>query len=301
MSNELDELKGIAQRLLNVLETLEKKIDNSIGSMKTYKGYVDFDKEKGKDVVLTKEQDEMQEKAKYTHTPYIPYQIYIGDDVNKKPVILNLYNYPHVLINGKTKLLHLILSTLICARKHDDVSIYLMQFNKSDLLMYDNCEKVHTYTTDIYDIIETLDEINAEITVRENKIKKFFRTSILDNDLSTYNEFIKQTFTPKFIFIDNITNLAICDDDTAEIKCIKKQIAMYLCNIVQYGRNCGVQLIMSGSEFSRSNLPPMINALVCNVISFKEANKGVLCHDGINIEITLPQLDTYTIRKIISE
>ncbi|MCB2309034.1 cell division protein FtsK [Clostridium estertheticum] len=193
-----------------------------------------------------------------------PYEIYVGYTYSKS-VIINMNNFPHVLVGGdtgtgKSRLLLAILTNLIY---NSNINIHLLQIRKNDLGVFQNCKQVISYSKTLSDVKNSLQKIDEELQRRE---------LLIDNTNGIYNvEDFNKKSTDKlkynYIVIEEFSFLNISKGDNKEEKKLKSECLKYIKNLVNTGRSSGMFLITSLQKPTADSIPTDIKAQLTTRIS----------------------------------
>jgi hypothetical protein len=215
-------------------------------------------------------------KENYKAIPCKKYELLIGHDGEGSPIIINVNEAPHLLITGdcrtgKSGMLKQITTNLV-ANNHD-LEIYISQICKQDLIMFEQIASVKEFSRSLDKMNLMLKNIIQELNDRSQKISNMIIDFQGDN-IEDYNKIYENKLKYKYLIIDDYDNLLEDYNDTREIKELKRNINSQITHIMQYGRACGVQVIMS--VISHGNFTyncPLVLALSNNKVSFRTSNE----------------------------
>ena len=207
----------------------------------------------------------------YEFKQYIPIElppnkILIADGLTT-PIIVNLNNFPHVLIGGdtgtgKTRILLVILTNLI--HFNSNIDIHLLQIRKNDLGVFAKCKQVKTNSKTIEEILTTLEKINYECIKREKLIdntKGYY--NIADYNANTRNKKLNYIY----VVIEEFSFLNIKYSDSKEMKKMKSKCLTYIQSIVNVGRSSGIFLITALQKPTNDSIPTAIKSQLSTRIS----------------------------------
>lgn len=163
-------------------------------------------------------------------------QIFIGKDINNKPIFVNMDECPHMLITGairtgKSMLLQQMIINLI--KSNPEVEFYLCQISKNDLSIFNDYKQVK-YNA------KTLQQCNQLLKYIANEIQE--RSKLINIDSES-----KLSYT--YLMIDDYGNILENISDTREERELKKQIIKQINYILQVGHQVGCFVILSSITF----------------------------------------------------
>lgn len=184
-----------------------------------------------------------------------------------KPIIVNMNNFPHMLIGGdtgtgKSRILILIITNLINGCK--DVDIHLLQLRKNDLGVFNNCIQVKSNANTLEEILDTLTDIDTECRRREK---------LIDNTKGYYSieDYNKANKPLNYIYvvIEEFSFLNRSQGDSKGEKQLKQKCLKHIKTIVNVGRSSGVFLIAALQKPTSDSIPSDIKAQLCTRISLR--------------------------------
>ena len=184
-----------------------------------------------------------------------------------KPIIVNMNNFPHMLIGGdtgtgKSRILLLIITNLINSCK--DVDIHLLQLRKNDLGVFNNCIQVKSNANTLEEILDTLTDIDTECRRREK---------LIDNTKGYYSieDYNKANKPLNYIYvvIEEFSFLNKSQGDSKEEKQLKQKCLKHIKTIVNVGRSSGVFLITALQKPTSDSIPSDIKAQLCTRVSLR--------------------------------
>ena len=195
-----------------------------------------------------------------------PNKLLIADGLTE-PIIVNMNNFPHMLIGGdtgtgKSRLLLLMLTNLI--KYNSNVNIHLLQLRKNDLGVFRNCRQVKTNSSTLEEVLECLEKIDKECIRREKLIdntKGYYSIEDYNND--------KRNWKLNYIYvvIEEFSFLNISKGDTKEEKALKSRCLKHIKTIVNVGRSSGVFLITALQKPTNDSIPTDIKAQLTTRVS----------------------------------
>jgi S-DNA-T family DNA segregation ATPase FtsK/SpoIIIE len=196
-----------------------------------------------------------------------PYKLLVADGLTG-PIVVNMNDFPHMLIGGstgtgKSRVLLLMLSNLI--KFCNDVEIYLLQIRKGDLGVFQDCHQVKVNSKTIFEVLDSLKKIDKECQRRE---------VLIDNrkgyySIEDYNKVAYNKLKYVYVVIDEFSFLNVSKGDCKEEKQLKFQCLKYIKSIVNVGRSSGIFLITSLQKPTNDSLPSDIKDQLCTRIALK--------------------------------
>lgn len=255
------------------LESLKDLLKNN------FKGDVEIEQKNNGTAIVKIIKKELNEK--FSPVKIKPYEVYIGLDNHFEPIIVNLNQYPHILISGatgsgKTQELKLMLTNLINKNDERDINIYFSNISESnDFKSFIKCKQVKAYTEKIDESLKMLEYINHVYSKRLDIFKKHNVA-----DIKEYNEkFPNKKMTYDYLVLDEFADYfpsnKLEDDYETKIKCYN-----ILKHLVRKGRKCGIFLIIALQRSDTSVLDPSLKSNLCTKISFSQTNAAsslVIC------------------------
>lgn len=256
----------------------------------------------------------------YDFEPYMPLKLppnkILIAEFMKDYIIVDMNKFPHVLVcgdtgTGKSRILFTILTNLIFSSSR--VSIYLLQVRKNDLVIFKNCKQVKACSRTLEDVLQSLQEIEAECQRREKLIDIEKGYLSIDN----YNQKSGKILKYIYVVVEEFSFLNISKGDTLEEKSLKNECMRYLKNIVNAGRSSGVFLITSLQKPTSDSIPTDIKAMLttrvalnildastCRVVMGDDSavnlgDRELVCRTkgtvkGFSLTIDFPEIIQYT-------
>ena len=195
-----------------------------------------------------------------------PNELLIADGLTE-PIIVNMNNFPHMLIGGdtgvgKSYLLLMILTNII--KYNFNVDIHLLQLRKNDLGVFKNCKQVKTNSKTLEEVLECLESINKECIRRERLIdntKGYYSIADYNRDKRNWN------LNYIYVVIEEFSFLNISKGDTKEEKVLKSKCLKHIKTIVNVGRSSGVFLITALQKPTNDSIPTDIKAQLTTRVS----------------------------------
>jgi len=255
-----------------VLDKLKTTIENNMGCM----------------FLVTKVKGSKTVKAKFIfdgfkNINFIPpkvtsYEVYIGNSVDGKPQIIDMRDYPHILLSGtngsgKSRLLDCLLTTLICSCDTKEMLLYLVQLAKNDLVIYEDCIHCQAFCdnlikadTMLTHVLKTMDDISSLI--------RPLRKAGKGSDVHDYNRLNPNNKIPtRYVVFDEYASITDMSNDCKETKALKQQIIGKVERIAQFGRALGVYQIVALQRAVATMLSPFVKSQSNLRISGKQTNQ----------------------------
>lgn len=210
-----------------------------------------------------------------------PYEVLLSQCIDGSPMTSNMLKYPHILIQGgtnmgKTKFIDIILTNLITTRDPEEVSLYIVQADKSDQYPYSGCKHCRGYSDTIEDTVAMLSMI-TEIVESRNREMKTYNYDGIANNIHEYNYAVdkkilkgKKRWNYMYLVIDEYASLM---PDNSPDKKIKQLIQSMMERIIQIGRSVGLYCVLSTQRATIDKLPSFVKANCCTIVTFKVNNR----------------------------
>lgn len=232
--------------------------------------------------------------------PLHPYETYLSTGIDGKPIVSNMIKYPHILIQGatnmgKTKFIDTILTNLISTTPSEDLSLYIIQADKNDQIVYKKTKHCQGYVEDLKDTYCMLRYILSIIEARNNKLKPLIENGLAGN-IYEYNTGIEKGYIKNakkwsymYLVIDEYSSLMPDGEYDKERKAIKQMIQTMMERILQISRATGLFCILSTQRATIDKMPSFIKAMCCTLVSFKVNNQkssevALDCGDAVKLK-----------------
>ena len=199
-------------------------------------------------------------------------ELLFGYDLMDDPIIVDMNEFPHVLIagmtgQGKSRLLLIILTNLLYSYENN-MEIYLTALSKNDHKIFKDHPAVKSYLRDIADIKKLYENLNKLREKREEIIDKAGCINI-----SEYNNKSKFKMSYIYIFADEFSLYMPDDSDSKQVEEDKKVALALLKIIIKEARSAGIFVIL-GIQVSTYQEMPTIIRRCCNVkVTFKQSDE----------------------------
>ncbi|HEY5588445.1 MAG TPA: FtsK/SpoIIIE domain-containing protein [Candidatus Paceibacterota bacterium] len=210
-----------------------------------------------------------------------PYDLYIGTSIDGTPIIASMLKYPHCIVQGatnmgKTKLIDSICTNLIVSNSPADLSLYFIQVDKSDQIIYRKCKHTRAYADDIYKALSVTNYLKAIVEARDKVLRPLIEDGVCEN-IQAFNKVYKQYKQNKFsyiyLIIDEYSSLMPnSEGGNKEKKAIKTEIQENMERLIQIGRYVGIFVIVGLQRSTVDKLPSFIKSMCNTVITFKVNN-----------------------------
>jgi S-DNA-T family DNA segregation ATPase FtsK/SpoIIIE len=211
-----------------------------------------------------------------------PYEILLSQNIDGSPMISNMLKYPHALVQGstnmgKSKFIDIILTNIIVTNNPKDVSLYILQADKSDQYVYSGCKHCKGYTDNILESLVMLDNLVKIVEKRNTELKQYNYNGIANN-INEYNEAVSKKIINgskwdyMYLIIDEYASLMPESSFGADKK-IKQAIQAIMERIIQIGRSVGLYCILSTQRATIDKLPSFLKANCCTIVTFKVNNR----------------------------
>lgn len=200
-----------------------------------------------------------------------PWQFYLGNKINGKPVIADMNTHPFILLAGQTgrgkngSLNHGLISLIHSCTK-EQIRLLYYQAAKGDGIIYKNCEQTYAWASyDLGKLLQMCLYCEEQIQIRTKLFEPMMLQFKGDNILA-YNKMHKQDQLPYiYLVIDEF--LAVNPEKGDADKEIKELILNVMKGIGQYGRSSGVTYVVAHQKPEKELCPTflknMSNTRVC--------------------------------------
>lgn len=215
-----------------------------------------------------------------------PWILYLGTGIDGEMVTVDMLTYPHVLDQGctnagKSRLIDCIMTNLIATESPEDVCFWILQCDKDDQAVYQQCKHVKGYA-------ETLEEMDAmlnylvEVVEYRKKIIKPLRQQGKASNIYTYNQICKglnlSRFNYQYIIIDEYPNIMPESSDDKSSKEIKTAIQGKIDRLIRIGRYVGMYFVLGIQRSTIDKMPSFIRAMANTVVTFRVNNMSSSIH-----------------------
>lgn len=210
-----------------------------------------------------------------------PYDLYIGTAIDGTPIIASMLKYPHAIVQGatnmgKTKLIDSICTNLIVSNSPEDLSLYFIQVDKSDQIIYRKCKHTRAYADDIYKALAVTNYLKAIVEARDKTLRPMIEDGICEN-IQAFNKVYKiykqNKFSYIYLIIDEYSSLMPnSEGGNKEKKAIKTEIQENMERLIQIGRYVGIYVIVGLQRATVDKLPSFIKSMCNTVITFHVNN-----------------------------
>lgn len=255
------------------LESLKDLLKNN------FKGDIEIEQNNNGTAIVRVIKKELNEK--FSPVKIKPYEVYLGLDNYFKPIIVNLNQYPHILISGatgsgKTQELKLMLTNLINSNSERDINIYFSNISESnDFKNFLKCKQVKAYTEKISESLKVFEYINHLYSKRLDIFKKHNVTDIKEYNEKLPNKRMAYNYIVLDEFADYFPSNKLEDNYETKVKCYN-----VLKHLVRKGRKTGIFLVIALQRSDTSVLDPSLKSNLCTKISFSQTNSAsslVIC------------------------
>ena len=207
-----------------------------------------------------------------------PYQLYVGNDYSGLPILVDLKDYPHLLISGgtrsgKSKMEDCIITTSVCSFKPEELQLYLCQAAKSDLVLYEDLIHTRAFADDLEKIKLVLTYITGTVMPERDKMIRPYRKKALADNYHDFNKLKKtQKIPTTLIIFDEMSSLYQINGEGGDERQLKQDITELIDRIAQYGASLGCFLISSVQRPTAKNLSSFVKSQSTSNISFKQNN-----------------------------
>lgn len=198
-----------------------------------------------------------------------PFEIFLGYDLNRKPLIVNLNRFPHVLIagetgTGKSRLLFIILSNLPYNSSDKDINIYLASIAKRDHKKFKIFQQVKGYASNIDEAVMMYRKIENIMNERE----ELFDNSLVEN-IEEYNSKFKQkNLQYIYVFADEFSFYQPDKSDTEEEQKQKSIALSLLKQFIKRARALGIFIVLGIQATNADEMPIIIRRQTRTHVTF---------------------------------
>lgn len=207
----------------------------------------------------------------YTCVEQKDYEVLVGFDSDNNPVLVNMNDFPHVVIGGQTgtgksRFLMQLLTNMV--NKCKDIELYLFQIRKSDLIIFKNCKQTKTIARNLEDARDTLKYLNDIAIKRDTTIERLLHKNVLNiSDYNRYSKFNKMKYI--YLVLDEFSFFNIDGADDKYTKTLKREILAYIKHLAVASRSAGIFIITSLQKPTNNSLPSDIKSQLATRISFR--------------------------------
>lgn len=177
------------------------------------------------------------------------YELLVGYGKNDEPIIIDMNKNPHLMIigdvgSGKSKALQQILTNIISNKSNTE--LFISQTCMPNLIMFEKYTNIKQFSKDFKELNFMLDVVIKELNDRKEQIKDMI-INLKGENIEDYNKLNENKMNYIYVIIDNYENLKEFNTDNRIEKELKRNILNQIINILQFGRTCGVQLVLSNN------------------------------------------------------
>jgi hypothetical protein len=210
-----------------------------------------------------------------------PWELYLGVSIDGAPVIVSMTKYPHLIDQGatnmgKTGMINCICTNLIVQNDSSDLSMYFIQVDKSDQVIFRKCKHTRAYADDIKKALAVTNYLKEVVNARDKTLRPLIEEGICDNINGfnkVYKKYKQHKFTYVYLVIDEYSSLMPGDSDNKSIKSIKNAIQDNMERLVQIGRYVGIYVIIGLQRGTVDKLPSFVKAMCNTVATFRTNNE----------------------------
>ena len=223
-----------------------------------------------------------------------PFEIYIGNSVEGTPTIISAKDVSHFLLSGsngsgKSRLLDILITTLIYNCDETELELYLAQIAKNDLVVYEDALVCRAFCETLNEVETMLSHIINKMAERTLLIKPM-RKDFLGSNISDYNRLHSNNkMTVCWVIFDEISSIMENTGNDKEATKQKKNIIRMIEEISRVGRALGVFLGVCLQRCTANMLSPLVKSQTNLRISFAQNNikSSEVATDDPNIAIGL--------------
>lgn len=209
---------------------------------------------------------------KFEPVPTKPCELYLGNERDGKPHILNMEN-PHLLISGKSgqgksRLLYCAITNLIHNHSEKEIELYFSQVSKRELNKFKKCKQVKFFTNALNETEIMLKKLSDMINIRTARFEEMGLEDIFEWNTKMKKYYMKYIY----IFMDEFSFYMPTNTDTEEEKEYKERCLQYLKNIVRAGRSAGLFIVTAVQRSTITNVPSDLKSQMSR-LSFAQKTK----------------------------
>lgn len=207
-----------------------------------------------------------------------PFILYIGNDYSGKPILVNLKDYPHLLVSGgtrsgKSKMEDCIITCSAVNFKPSQLQLYLCQAAKSDLVLYEDLVHTRAFADSLEKIKAVLRYITDTVMPDRDKLIRPYRKRAMADNYHDYNKLKGTIDIPTTLIIfDEMSSLYQISGEGGDEKILKQEITELIDRIAQYGSALGCFLISSVQRPTAKNLSPFVKSQSTANVSMRQNN-----------------------------
>lgn len=215
---------------------------------------------------------------KFTPPKTSPFELYIGNSVDGKPVIISSKKVSHFLLSGsngggKSRMLDCMISTLIYNCNESELELYLCQIAKNDLVIYEDAKVCRAFCDTLENVEIMLNHIMGKMKERDKLIKPM-RKAFKGSDITDYNRIHPdRKLSVCWIIFDEIASIMDKTGDDKNTKNQKNKIIAMTEEIARVGRALGIFLGVCIQKPTAEMLSPTVKSQTNLRISFSQNNQ----------------------------
>lgn len=195
----------------------------------------------------------------------LPWQFCPGYGIDGKPIIFNINIFPQILDagmqrRGKNGAADHAIVNWIYSCDETEITFYMFQCARNDLIKYKNCKQVYCYADTLDDILIALEHIEEEYHRRVKLFEPMVAEAENHDNIYHYNTLHPYNKLPYIIVvIDEFIELMIDSTiDSRDLKIQKASILKHIRQIGQFGGSLGINYLILHQKPSALLMPSFI-------------------------------------------
>ena len=204
---------------------------------------------------------------------YNPYYLFIGYSYTGKRVFIDMRDFPHLLISGKTgsgksRLLYTILTNLFANSDEKNLNMYFCQVRKKDCSKFKNYKSTKLFAVTYTETLAVVQYLNDICKKREALIDAMGVENLHELNQRLISEGKEDKILPViYLVLDEFSFYMVdeSDDKKSYERQLKEKIQSCLYELIRVGRSNGIFLITALQRSTATNLPSNLKASMTKV------------------------------------
>lgn len=215
--------------------------------------------------------DKLTDAVKFIPVKIKPHEIYVGQSYMRKNLIVNLNQYPHILVSGqtgcgKTEVIRLMLTNLIYNHTDRDINIYFSDLSDTnDFYLFQNLKQVKGYAKTIQESEQLFNYLmhlySKRLDIFTNKNCK----NVVEYNAKNYNTRMAYIYVVLDEFADYFPTNKLENDYELKVKCYN-----IIKHLVRKARKVGLILVIGIQRPDTTVLDPSLRSGLCCKIGFSQ-------------------------------
>jgi energy-coupling factor transporter ATP-binding protein EcfA2 len=224
---------------------------------------VEIERSKFKDYAIIRLIENPLNDLDYKPVPTKSYEAFIGYKYTGQAYKLNMNEDTGLLIggkrgSGKSRLLYIILTTLLHNHTQKEIEVYLMEIAKRDLRKFRYLPQVRWFADTVVESKLMLQTIEKKIEERTDRIDKAGAENIYE-----YNQKARIKMKYVWVFADEYSLYMPQNDDNEQDKKDKEAIIAIINRLAKLGRAVGIFFISGLQRSTVTEINPVTKSQLC--------------------------------------